>query len=111
MSTFVAYEVALEIVVELRRIVEVVSQHDSNLADQMKRAGTSVVLNLSEGARRQKGNKHRAFEIANGEARELLGALDVAAAWGYVLDASSARTKLDRLLALLWGLTHAGRIR
>ena len=111
MSTFIAYEVALSVIAELRPIVEVVAQHDSNLADQMRRAGTSVVLNLSEGARRQRGNKSRAFKIAHGEARELLGALDVAAAWGYVIDASGARRKLDRLLGLLWGLTHPGRLR
>jgi four helix bundle protein len=109
MSTFVAYEVAMEVVREMRSIVEVVGKHDSNLADQMKRAATSVVLNLSEGMRRQRGNQQRAYEIAHGEARELFGALDVAAAWGYVLDASAARSKLDRLLGLLWGLTHSGR--
>lgn len=111
MSTFVAYEVALELVCELRQLVEIVGKHDSNLADQMKRAGTSVVLNLSEGARRQRGNQQRAYEIAHGEARELLGALDCAAAWGYVVDASAARRTLDRLLGLLWGLTHQGRRR
>jgi four helix bundle protein len=109
MTAFVAYEVAVEVVREMRAVVEVVAKHDSNLADQMKRAATSVVLNLSEGARRQKGNQQRAYEIAHGEARELIGALDVAAAWGYVMDASLARTKLDRLLGLLWGLTHSGR--
>jgi len=48
-------------------------------------------------------------EIAHGEARELVGALDCAAAWGYVVDASAARRKIDRLLGLLWGLTHSGR--
>src|SRR5258706_8842177 len=106
---FVACEVAVQLVGELRPIVGVVSQHDSNLADQMRRAATSVVLNLGEGARRERGNKQRAFEIAHGEARELLAALDCAAAWGYVLDAATARRTLDRLLALLWGLTHAGR--
>lgn len=109
MATFVAYEVAMEVVREMRPIVEVVAKHDSNLADQMKRGATSVVLNLSEGARRAKGNQQRAYEIAHGEARELLGALDIAHAWGYVLDAEAARTKLDRLLGLLWGLTHMGR--
>jgi four helix bundle protein len=109
MSTFIAYEVSIELVRELRHLVEIVGKHDSNLADQIKRAGTSVVLNLSEGARRVRGNQQRAYEIAHGEARELLGALDCAAAWGYVLDARSAREKLDRLLGLLWGLTHSGR--
>ena len=106
MTTLIAYEVAVQLVQELRPIVEIVKQHDSNLADQMKRAATSVVLNLSEGQRRVAGNKRRAYEIAHGEAREVLGCLDCAAAWGYVLDASATRAKLDRLLALCWGLTH-----
>lgn len=111
MSTFVTYEVALELLAELKPIIESIAKHDSNLADQMKRAGTSVVLNLSEGVRRQAGNQRRAYEIAHGEARELLGALDVALVWGYVLDGAAARRKLDRLLGLLWGLTHPGRKR
>jgi four helix bundle protein len=106
MSKFVAYEVAVDLVHELRPMLELVRQHDSNLADQMKRAATSVVLNLSEGQRRVGGNKRRAYEIAHGEAREVLGCLDCAAAWGYVVDASATREKLDRLLALCWGLTH-----
>jgi four helix bundle protein len=109
MSTFVSYEVSVELVSQLRPLVEVVAKHDSNLADQIKRAATSVVLNLSEGARRARGNQQRAYEIAHGEARELLGALDCAAAWGYVVDAAAARRTLDRLLGLLWGLTHQGR--
>jgi four helix bundle protein len=106
MTMLIAYQVAVELVHELRPIVESVKQHDSNLADQMKRAATSVVLNLSEGQRRAAGNKRRAYEIAHGEAREVLGCLDCAAAWGYVLDASDTRAKLDKLLALCWGLTH-----
>jgi four helix bundle protein len=106
MSNLVAYQVALELVNALRPIVEAVKQCDSNLADQMKRAATSVLLNLAEGQRRVAGNKRRAFEIAHGEAREVLGCLDCAAAWGYVADASTARKILDRLLGLCWGLTH-----
>lgn len=107
MSKLVAYEVAVELVRELRPIVERLAQHDRNLADQMKRAATSVMLNLAEGQRRVAGNKRRAFEIAHGEAREVLGCLDCAAAWGYVDDAGVARAKLDRLLGLCWGLTRS----
>jgi four helix bundle protein len=109
MGNLVAYEIAVELVNELRPIVEVISQHDRNLADQMKRAATSVLLNLAEGQRRAAGNKRRAYEIAHGEAREVLGCLDCAAAWGYVTNAVAARTKLDRLLGLCWGLTHGKR--
>ena len=109
MGNLVAYEVAVELVHELRPIVEAVGQHDRNLADQLKRAATSVLLNLAEGQRRIAGNKRRAFEIAHGEAREVLGCLDCAAAWGYVANASNARKTLDRLLGLCWGLTHPKR--
>ena len=102
----IAYEVAVELIHELRPIVDVIRKYDSNLADQMRRAATSVVANLGEGQRREKGNKHRAYEIAHGEAREVLGCLDCARGWGYVTDASAARATLDRLLALCWRLTH-----
>lgn len=105
--TLIAYQVAVELVTELRPIVQALQKHDSNLADQMKRAATSVLLNLAEGQRRLRGNKQRAYEIAHGEAREVLACLDCAAAWGYVIDARAPRAKLDHLLSLCWGLTHA----
>ena len=101
-----AYVVAVELIGELKPIVEVIAKHDSNLASQMRRAATSVVLNLSEGQRRVAGNQRRAFEIAHGEAREVLGCLDCASAWGWLVDDEAARGKLDRLLALCWGLTR-----
>ena len=104
---FVAYEVAVEVVRKLRPIVEQLKQHDRNLADQIRRAATSVVANLSEGQRREAGNKKRAYEIAHGEAREVLGCLDCALAWGLVTDDAGARRDLDRLLGLCWGLTRA----
>ena len=103
----IAYEVAVELVRELAPIVKTLQQHDSNLADQMKRAATSVVLNLGEGQKRLAGNKRRAYEIAHGEAREVLACLDCASAWGYLADCAPIRARLDRLLALCWGWTHA----
>lgn len=81
MSNLISYKVALDLVTELRPLVDAIKIHDSHLADQMKRAATSVLLNLAEGQRRVAGNKRRAFEIAHGEAREVLGCLDCAAAW------------------------------
>ena len=67
---------------------------------------TNTVANLAEGQRRAAGNKRRAYENAHGEAREMLGCLDCALAWGYAPDDGVARATLDRLLALCWGLTH-----
>lgn len=65
----IAYEVAVELLTDLRPLVVEIQKHDSNLADQLRRAATSVVANLAEGQRRVRGNKHRAYEIAHGEAR------------------------------------------
>jgi len=103
----IAYQVSVELLPLLRPIVETIKRHDSNLADQLLRAATSVVLNLAEGQRREKGNKHRAYEIAHGEAREVLGCLDCARGLGWIADDRAARETLDRLLALCWGLTHS----
>lgn len=83
MQTLTAYQVAIELVRELRTIVVELQKQDANLADQIRRAATSVVSNLSEGQRRTRGSKHHAFEIAHGEAREVLGCLECAEAWGY----------------------------
>jgi len=102
----IAYSVAISLVRRLRPIVEQIKMHDAHLADQLKRAATNTVANLAEGQRRTAGNKRRAFENAHGEAREMLGCLDCALAWGYATDDGAARATLDRLLGLCWGLTH-----
>jgi four helix bundle protein len=102
----IAYQVALEVITQLRPIVEKIKQHDAHLADQLRRAATNTVANLAEGQRRVAGNKRRAYENAHGEAREMLGCLDCAFAWGYVVDDAQVRLTLDRLLALCWRLSH-----
>ena len=87
----VAYTVAIDLVRQLRPIVEQIKMHDAHLADQLKRAATNTVANLAEGQRRAAGNKRRAYENAHGEAREMLGCLDCALAWGYAMDDGAAR--------------------
>ena len=103
----IAYTVAVDLISELRPIVDAIKRHDTHLADQLRRAASNTVANLAEGQRRKAGNKNRAFENAHGEAREILGHLDPARGWGYIVDDESARVVLDRLLALCWGLTHS----
>ena len=106
MTTFVVYNVALELVRALRPIVSELRTHSSNIADQIERAGTSLVLNLGEGNRRAGKDRRRFFVMAQGSASEVLAALDVADAWGWVVDAQAVRALLDRERALLWGLVH-----
>jgi four helix bundle protein len=106
MNNFVVYTVALELVRSLRPIVAELRTHSSNIADQIERAGTSLVLSLGEGNRRAGKDRRRFFVMAQGSASEILAALDVADAWGWIVDAQAVRALLDRERALLWGLVH-----
>jgi four helix bundle protein len=103
---FVAYEVSLDTIRALSKIVPVIASRNRDLADQIERAASSVVLNLGEGARSVKGNKQKHYSIAHGSANEVRAALETAEAWGWLENASGVFPLLDRLLGLLWGLTH-----
>ncbi len=103
---FIAYEVSLELVTALRPVVPLIERHDRDLADQIRRAASSVVLNLAEGQRSAKGNKQKHYAIAHGSANEVKAAMATAVAWGWLGDTVPALATLDRLLALLWRLTH-----
>jgi four helix bundle protein len=103
---FMAYEVSVQLVTSLREVVPSVERFDRDLGDQLRRAATSVVLNLAEGSRSAKGNKQKHFSIAHGSASEVKAALEIARAWGWIDEANEQRAILDRLLAILWRLTH-----
>ncbi len=107
---FVAHQVAIQLVSSLRRSTEVLRQKDGALADQLRRAASSVLLNIAEGARRVGKDRAHHYRIAFGSAAEVGAALDVAAAWGYLDEAplDEVRRLVDRELGLLWGLTRRG---
>jgi four helix bundle protein len=106
MSNFITYNVSLDLIRTLRPIVPAIKKQDRDLADQLRRAATSVSLNLGEGRLRTAGDQRRHYEIAHGSANEVKGALAVAEAWGWIDGAPRSREILDRLLALLWKLTR-----
>ena len=105
---FEAYEIALEVLRELRGILATIKKHDRELEKQGRRAGTSLALNLKEGNRRQGKDRTYHFTVAAGSADEVLGVLDVSEAFGYVQGPAlrSLRELLDRELAMVWRLTH-----
>jgi four helix bundle protein len=108
---FIAYEVTKELIASLRELVPAIRSKDRDLADQLSRAATSVLLNLAEGQKFNNGNRRKHFEIAQGSANEVKAAFDAAEAWGWIESAAKQRELLDRVLALLWRLTHADAIR
>jgi four helix bundle protein len=67
----------------LRPVVAKLRQHSADAADQVERAASSIVHNLAEGSRRSGRDPKRFYAMAHGSANEILGALDVADAWGW----------------------------
>ncbi len=105
---FVAEEVAFEMIGSLREPLRRLARADRDLAEQAKRAAVSVPLNIGEGIRREGRDRTQHMRIAAGSAGELRYALKVAVALGELAEGEVAGSLalLDRLLRLLWGLTH-----
>ena len=103
---FHVYGAALGLVAGLRPVLDGLMKSDRALADQLRRAASSVVLNIAEGNRRTGKDRLHFFRIAAGSAAEVRAALDVARAWGMIGAAPAAEADLDRVLAMLWKLTH-----
>ena len=104
---FIAYEIAKELITALAPLVVQIKREDLELADQLKRAAQSVLLNLAEGQKFSNGNRRRHYEIAQGSANEVKAALDAGVAWGWIAADGAERVLLDRLLAVMWKLTHS----
>ncbi len=105
-NRFVALDVSLQLIEALAPIVPAIERHDRSLADQIRRAASSVSLNLSEGERSAKGNKPKHYAIAHGSAGEVRAALEAAIGWGWIERSAEVERLVDHLLRLLWGLTH-----
>jgi four helix bundle protein len=103
---FDAYGVTLEMIRSLVKVVEVIGKRDPELADQIRRALNSVLLNINEGRKNKGGNQTRFFAYASGSNSEVRAGLDAAEAWGWVRVPDDARALLDRNAAMLWRLTH-----
>jgi len=79
---------ARRVVQELAPLLRVVRGRDRALADQLKRAAQSVVLNIAEARGSDAGNARSRFATACGSAKEVRAALHIASDWG-----TSGRTR------------------
>src|ERR1700731_4114586 len=96
------YSVIIEVLRALRPIVTQIEVHDRDLARQLRRAASSVALNVSEGSGSNGGTRRERYRNALGSARETGACLDVSLALGYVeeIDADLLDS-LDRVRATL----------
>ena|SRR5689334_18976389 len=107
-QSFVALEIAYQVIEVLRGIVPVIRREDAEVARQIVRSASSVAANLAEGNGRVGADRRRFFRIAAGSAQETRAHLRVASTWGWLEATQYAKADalLDRQLALLWKLTH-----
>jgi four helix bundle protein len=103
------YEKAVAMVKSVSALSRKVQQHDADLARQMRRACTSVPLNMVEGWHGLGGNRVARFHTAMGSARETLACLDVAVAVGYLSnrEVGDDLDRIDHIVAVLWRLSRA----
>jgi four helix bundle protein len=88
-------------------LIERIGGKDVNLADQLRRAATSVPLNLYEGAYSQGRNERARWYTALGSAAEVRACLDVAEALGYLDEIDDGlRDTVDHIVATLHRLTR-----
>ena len=103
-----AFEISLELIRSLEQPLATLDRRDPDLAKQLRRAAASVSLNLSEGSRRHGKDRIHLWRVAAGSAEEVAASLRVAEAFGYLQAAGSVQSLAlcDRVLAMLWRLTH-----
>jgi len=101
-------EHALGVIELARPLVDAVQRRDRDLASQLRRAVSSIALNLAEGFGCTGGNRRLRFETALGSLKESPAAIRVALAWGYFSQTAAAETveSLDALGGRVFGLAR-----
>jgi len=105
---FDALELAIDLIRQLRPLVERLRSRNADAARQIRRAADSVPNNLAEGHKRLGRDRIHHFSVAAGSAEEVRTILRVSVAWGDLSEAEvrEALQILDRIAAVCWRLTH-----
>jgi len=78
------YDLSLELVRRLKPYVDAISRCDPDLGRQLRRALTSVPLNIAEGSYARGRNRQSLYQVALGSAKETGACLDVAVRFEYI---------------------------
>jgi four helix bundle protein len=78
------YDDMLDALKLMRAMVSAIDRRDPDLARQLRRASSSVALNLAEGSGSCGRLRTARYRTALGSARETMACLQVAEAYGYV---------------------------
>ena len=108
MSHLIVGDVSLDLVEALQPLVSRIRRRDRSLADQLVRAASSITLNIAESDYSDPGTKRSRLFSAAGSANETRAAVRLAVRWRYCAaeEVAAAEQLLDRVIAMLWKLTH-----
>jgi four helix bundle protein len=96
------YDVMLEALELMRGAIEAIDRRDADLARQIRRAASSVVLNVGEGSGSVGRLRLARYRTALGSARETLACLRVAEAFGYIgAIPDGVQRKMDQVIGTL----------
>jgi four helix bundle protein len=97
---------AISIISQARPLVDTIARRDRELGSQLRRALSSIALNLAEGLGSAGGNARLRFESARGSLYEAHTGLRLAVAWEYVSPADCAPIliAMDHLVRRIYGL-------
>jgi len=93
---FVAYDLSLEIIRQLRPTIARIKRHSRTMTSQITDALSSVTQNVAEGSGRSGGDRLHHYRIALGSHREVCSCLEIAVAFGWLEHAPLAAER-DRL--------------
>ena len=104
---FDAYDRSLQLLRSAAPLIEQLATRDTDLVKQLRRAGASVALNISEATAVGKDRPHL-FRVALGSAAEVAACLEVAVALGYLEQAAvePVLELVDRVRALTYRLAN-----
>jgi four helix bundle protein len=109
-NTLKIYTDVIQLIVKLRTTVETIARHDSDLGRQLRRALTSIPLNIAEGAKLNDGNGRARFLTAMGSTNEVAAILQTSEALGYVDSVGAdVMDDLDRIARSLTKLASKKR--
>ncbi len=101
------YEFTLEVAKKVPDMLTGFPLGSAYLADQLKRAVSSILLNLAEGnGRRSLKERRRFFDIAIGSATESAAILDIVYAYEYISQEMhlELKDKLEQIVRILYKL-------
>lgn len=98
------YQIAIDFIAESHSLLAAWPRGYGELKEQLRRASTSIVLNIAEGyGRRRTEDRRRFYNIARGSAHECGAIIDVARVLGFlgIEEAGNAKILLVRIVSML----------